>query len=370
MHRRHVLMALLASAASCPGPAQALGVRRRALRFPADFGSHPDTRIEWWYLTGALSEGAFKPSAPGYGFQLTFFRVRTQVSDQHPSRFAARQLLMAHLALTDLQGARLRHDQGLARSGFGLAQASQHDTDVHLRRWQLRRSPDSGVYQAHAYSDAAQFGLALSLRPTQALLLQGEQGYSRKGPEERNASHYYSQAQLAVDGVLTLDGRKQPVQGKAWLDHEWSNHLLGDEAVGWDWAGINLHDGGALTVFRLRRADGTVHWAGGSYRAAGQALRNFLPHEVRMQAGRLWNSPRTGAPYPVSWHIETPAGRFELRSLLDDQELDARASTGTVYWEGLSVLLNASGRELGLGYLEMTGYAGALQLGRGSDTAP
>ncbi len=83
---------------------------------------------------------------------------------------------------------------------------------------------------------------------------------------------------------------------------------------------------------------------------------------MRFAAGRRWASPATGARYPVQWHIETPAGRFKLRALLDAQELDSRGSTGTVYWEGLSELLDASGRRVGLGYLEMTGYAGRLRL--------
>lgn len=361
MRRRDSLLALLALSARGPAQARSLGVQPRALRFPADFGAHPDTRIEWWYLTGALSVAPSGLADPSYGFQLTFFRLRTAVSEQHPSRFAAKQLLLAHAALTDLKAGRLRHDQRVARTGFGLAEAAEADTDVKLRGWQLLRDAGTGSYRAELHSESAHFTLALDLNTTQALLLQGQQGYSRKGPDDA-ASHYYSEPQLAAKGELTLDGRNLPVQGKAWLDHEWSNHLLGKEAVGWDWAGINLHDGSALTVFRLRRADGSVSWAGGSYRARGQAARIFSTGEVRMVPGRIWPSARTGGRYPVAWQIITPVGAFELRSLLDDQELDARASTATVYWEGLSELLDASGLRVGLGYLEMTGYAERMGL--------
>jgi predicted secreted hydrolase len=46
---------------------------------------------------------------------------------------------------------------------------------------------------------------------------------------------------------------------------------------------------------------------------------------------------------------------FRLEPLMDDQELDARASTGTVYWEG-AVRALREGREAGRGYLELTGY--------------
>ena len=134
------------------------------------------------------------------------------------------------------------------------------------------------------------------------------------------------------------------------------------DAVGWDWIGFNAFDGSALTAFRLRRADGSALWAGGSHRAPGAMVRAFGPAEVRWTAGRRWRSPGTGAEYPVDWQVDTPAGRFGVRALLDAQELDGRGSTGTVYWEGLSELRAKDNRPLGLGYLEMTGYASRLRL--------
>jgi predicted secreted hydrolase len=169
-----------------------------------------------------------------------------------------------------------------------------------------------------------------------------------------------------MQGRLTLPGRREPlpVSGTGWLDQEWSDNLLHPEAVGWDWIGMNLADGGALTAFVLRRTDGSALWAGGSFRAAGAAApRTFGPEEVRFVPGRRWASGATGARYPVEWMLESPAGRHTVRALLDAQELDGRSSTGTVYWEGLSELLDAAGRRVGLGYLEMTGYAGPLRLG-------
>jgi predicted secreted hydrolase len=339
--------------------AATLGVRPRALSFPADHGAHPDTRIEWWYATGALSG-----SGRLYGFQVTFFRSRTPVPAGHPSRFAARQLVFAHVALTDLQARRLRHDQRLARVGFGIAAAAEGDTNVTLQGWSLRREGPAShaVYHARAMSEAASFGLDLTLATTQPVLLQGDAGYSRKGPRPEQASHYYSQPQLAVQSTVTLDGERLPVQGRAWLDHEWSEELLDPEAVGWDWIGMNLDDGSALTAFRLRRADGRALWAGGSFRAPGGAARVFAPGEVVFAPGRTWTSPSSRARYPVEWRIHTPSGRYAVRALLDAQELDSRSSTGSIYWEGLSELQDEGGRRLGMGYLEMTGYAGALRL--------
>jgi predicted secreted hydrolase len=376
--------------------------RTRLLRFPRDHGSHPGARTEWWYLTGWLAAPerrdaiAAGSGLPDFGFQVTFFRSRTDLAPDHPSRFAARQLLFAHLALTDLrrpEAARLRHDQRVARAGLGIAEAALDDTRVHIRDWSIERRGDASAtaaaadgtrYRVRMPSEPARLDLELELRATQPVLLQGDGGFSRKGPLEAQASHYYSQPQLAAAGRLRVDGQPVAAAGTAWLDHEWSETLLAPDAQGWDWIGMNLFDGSALTAFRLRRADGRSLWAGGSWRAApsprpgamsdtsssrvngptgrGAAPRAFGPEEVQFVAGRRWRSPASNASYPVEWQVLTPAGRFGVRALLDGQELDSRGSTGAIYWEGLSELLDDGGRRVGLGYLEMTGYAARLQL--------
>jgi predicted secreted hydrolase len=355
MDRRSLLLWLL----SAPGLAAAGNVRPRTLRFPQDHGAHPETRIEWWYLTGWLDEASRR-----WGFQLTFFRAATGLGAANPSRFAPRQLVFAHAAISDLQQQRLRHDQRIARTGFGIAEAAVGDTALTLQHWSLRREAAAGAsrYLARVASESAAFTLDLQLDATQPLLLQGDAGYSRKGPGPEQASHYYSEPQLAVQGRLTEDGKAHAVRGHAWLDHEWSDSLLDPQAVGWDWIGINLDDGSALTAFRLRRADGSALWAGGSFRAAGTVARDFGADDVHFASGRIWQSPASGARYPVEWQIETPAGRFMVKALLDAQELDSRASTGSIYWEGLSALFDADGRRVGTGYLELTGYAERLRL--------
>lgn len=353
--RRGVLMLL--PAALLLGAPAARALPERTLQFPRDFGSHPDLRTEWWYVTGQASAGSGE-GARVFGFQLTFFRTRVDETQAMQSAFAARQLIFAHAAITDLEGRKLWHNQRIAREGFGVAEASQDDTGVRLRDWHLSR--DGKGYAALLPADG--FTIDLRFTPTQPVLLQGDAGLSRKGPDAAQASYYYSEPQLAAEGSLTLQGKRFEVRGTAWLDHEWSEALLHPEAVGWDWIGMNLFDGSALTAFRLRRADGSALWAGGSFRAADGRLRVFGPGEVRFEAEGEWTSPRTRAVYPVRWRLHTPAGDFAVRALLDDQELDSRGSTGAVYWEGLSELLDAQGRAVGRGYLELTGYVQALRM--------
>jgi predicted secreted hydrolase len=355
--RRHWLgVPLLALGA---GSAAQADVRRRPLVFPADFGAHPDTRTEWWYITGRLDT----PTRT-HGFQVTFFRSRTGIPASHPSRFAATQLVFAHAAVTDMERRRLRHDQRIARAGFGIADCATGDTNVVLRDWSLRREgpAERSEYLARAASETGGFALDLRLAATQPVLLQGDAGFSRKGPLPEQASHYYSQPQLAVSGTLSLDGRRAPVSGRAWMDHEWSDAYLAPQARGWDWLGMNLDDGSALMAFRIRLADGSALWAGGSLRAPGAPARSFAAGEVVFTPGRRWTSPASRAEYPVEWQVDTPAGRYRVRALLDNQELDSRGSTGAIYWEGLSELLDERGRRVGRGYLEMTGYASRLRM--------
>lgn len=375
--RRRAWLVLAAAALAMPSRAGTPAPRAlapRPLVFPRDHGSHNDTRTEWWYLTGhAQAEGAPDDAPPAWGFQVTFFRSRVDSSAGLDGRLAARQLLFAHAAITDATARRLTHAQRIARwnglppggaPGPRAVFASETDTAVHLRGWSFVREAADGIYRARI--DERDLAIDLNARPTQPLLLQGDQGFSRKGPDPAQASFYVSHPQLAVTGTLRAGehGRTLRVQGRAWLDHEWSEALMHPEAVGWDWTGMNLADGSSLTVFRLRRADGSAVWAGGSWRPGGAdaPARVFDPHEVLWRPGRVWISPRTGAPYPVEWQLDTPAGRFAIRAVADAQELDDRASTGAIYWEGLSELLDASGRVVGRGYLEMTGYARRLVL--------
>lgn len=345
-----ILLALVWAAAAVDYPPVVAG---RAPAFPRDFGSHPDFRNEWWYVTGWVKDGQGRD----YGFQVTFFRHRPGVAEDSASAFAPRQLLFAHVALTDAGGGRLRHDQRAARAGFGLAEARVEDTAVWIGDWRLERAGET--YRTRVAADG--FSLALDFRPTQGPFLQGDRGFSRKGPLPRQASYYYSLPHLAVSGKVTVKGEDRPVAGSAWLDHEWSSAGLVPGAVGWDWAGINLEGGGALMAFRLRDKDGATLWAAGSYRSPAGAVRAFAPAEVAFVPRRRWRSAASGAEYPVAMEIRVPGLDLALEPLLDDQEVDGRRSTRAIYWEGAVRALRA-GQAAGVGYLELTGYWQPLKL--------
>ena len=321
--------------------------------FPRERGSHPDFKTEWWYITGHA-----RSADREFGFQLTFFRSRVDSTQGMQSKFAAKQLMFAHAAITDVQGKKLWHDQRIARDGFGVAFAGEADMAIKLRDWSL--TADGKSYSAKL--SASDFGLKLQFTETQPVLLQGKNGLSRKGPDDKQASYYYSQPQLVTTGSLRVQGKTFNVTGTAWLDHEWSQEILAPGAVGWDWIGMNLLDGSALTAFRLRNKNGETLWDGGSFRSPGQALYIFSRGEVIFKPTRVWKSTLTQISYPVEWIVRTPADFYTVKAVLDNQELDSRQSTGAIYWEGLSELIGSNGKKVGKGYLEMTGYGQPLRM--------
>ncbi|HRQ59150.1 MAG TPA: lipocalin-like domain-containing protein [Azoarcus taiwanensis] len=326
----------------------------KVITFPQDTGAHPDYRTEWWYITGWLQD----TDGMERGFQVTFFRVRTLLGEDNPSRFAPTQLMFAHAALADLDRGRLLHDERVERALAPLAGAEEGRTRAWIGDWSLVLH-EAGHYTTTV--NAGDFGFDLHFDPSGEPVLNGKAGWSQKAPDPINASYYYSRPQLAVSGTLDIGAHSHAVSGHAWLDHEWSSEILPEDASGWDWIGVNLHDGGSLMAFQMRDRSGATMFNAGTLVEPGKGVQTFSPDEVRFQPLRWWASPRSGIRYPVAWAVEAGTRHFEIEPLMDDQELDSRASTGAIYWEGAIRLLE-DGRQVGQGYLEMTGYGERLRM--------
>jgi predicted secreted hydrolase len=325
----------------------------KPLVFPADYGSHPEFRTEWWYVTGWLTTSDGQP----LGFQITFFRTKPDVAGGNPSAFSPGQILIAHCAISDPKHGGLMQDQRIRRAGMGLADAAVGDTAVYIERWSLTRGSDG----YHAKVDAEDFSLDLALVESEPAMLNGEAGFSRKGPAADAASYYYSLPQLRVSGRITRETASNAVTGEAWLDHEWSSEYLDEGAIGWDWLGLNLDDGSAVMAFRIRGTQGEARWAGGTVRSADGTSRILAPGEVAFQERRRWVSSRTSISYPVEWTVRAGSRVFTIAPLMDDQENDTRLTTGAIYWEG-AVRASIDETPLGRGYLELTGYGNKLKL--------
>jgi len=340
------------------------------LSFPTDHGAHPEYRTEWWYLTASL-QSAFGP----LGLQVTFFRSRTPYGRDNPSRFAPEQLILAHAALAIPEQGKLLHDQQSFRRQDVVAQYSTADTDVAIglpnRRWTMVRSA-SDHYLININTDQFQFSITATPPAAFALpVLQGKSGFSQKGPQIAQASYYYSRPQLRIKGQYQTNDAPVPVTGTGWLDHEWSSELLDEDAAGWDWVGLNFFDGSALMAFQMRTDSGDALYSTARYIAVNKDSLTEHNTSATFTPLRYWPSPRTAARYPVSFRLQTGELDLIIEPLFDDQELDSRASTGVIYWEGTVRVWHAgdvdqngtkSGKPIASGYLELTGYAGNLSI--------
>jgi predicted secreted hydrolase len=352
-----VLVALASALLAAQAPGWKSAEPGRPIRLPADHASHPDYKLEWWYYTGNLATSAGRR----FGYQLTFFRVGVDPAPVNPSRWAVRDLVMTHLAVSDIQGGRFHMADRMNRPGPGWAGA---DTDRY-RVWNENWSAGLVRPRVHELrASTREFGLALDLSEDRPPVLHGDQGYSRKGAAPGNASYYYSLTRMPTTGTIVIGGDPMAVSGLSWMDHEFGTSFLEPDQVGWDWFSIQLDDGSDLMLFRLRHKDGSIdaHSSGTFVSPDGTTTPIAGPAAFSMTPGRRWTSRASGASYPVAWTIVLPARRLDLHieAALDDQELRTAASTGVTYWEGaIDVAGTRAGAPVaGRGYLEMTGYAG------------
>src|SRR5471032_537700 len=324
----------------------------RHFQFPRDHFDHPDFRTEWWYYTGNLRAR----DGRRYGFELVFFRQgQGDGTGANPSAWHVRDLYLAHLALTDIDGRRFHYYKRLNRAGPGIAGASFDQSRVWNGNWEARFDA-SDAQTLSAVADDIRFTLRLT--PRKPPVIHGENGVSQKSPGPGKASYYVSFPRLAVEG--TLNGF--PVTGSAWMDHEWFTYQLEAGQRGWDWFSVQLDSGSELMLFQLRHADGSIDpFSSGTYIASDGRATHLRQSDFHLEAMEYWTSPHTAARYPIKWRLSVPSLKITLEcsAAIPDQELVADDDATPTYWEG-AVTYSGTGR--GVGYLEMTGYTKPMRL--------
>jgi predicted secreted hydrolase len=268
-------------------------------------------------------------------------------------------LLFAHAAIAMGQDNVFMHANRAGRLNGTSLRAGATDTDLHFEDWFLRRVQGSAAETYEGRFADKDFSLSFEASTAQKVILRGQDGLSQKGPKSEQASHYYSRAPLRVNGNVQWGKQKKSLEGQAWLDHEWSSQLLMARAVGWDWLGINLFDGGTLMAFRIRNKQ-----AESIYDHVDARDREGRPSKtwdgLRWQASGSWRS-KSLIDYPIPMSLWLGDELYHLVPLMLAQEVDARASTGGFYWEGAVSLMKGE-RLLGRGFLELTGYGAPLRL--------
>jgi len=346
-----VVCLALSSPAASPAYRQAFPGYR--FQFPRDHFDHPEFRTEWWYYTGNLR------AADGhrYGFELVFFRQgqRRGPSD-NPSAWRVDDLWLAHLALTDIDRKRFRSYQRLNRPGPGIAGVSFEQGRIWNGNWQAKWDQASSAQSLSAVATDVRFTLRLA--PRKPPVVNGQNGVSQKAEGAGKASYYVSFPLLQVAG--TVNGAA--VTGTAWMDHEWFTHQLEPFQVGWDWFSVQLENHTEFMLFQLRHADGSIDpYSSGTYIDPSGRATHLARADFQLQPLEFWTSPATLARYPIRWRIAIPSLKVSLEcaAALPDQELVSEDATAPTYWEGA---VTYSGSAVGVGYLEMTGYAKPVRL--------
>ena len=358
---RGVLLLALELAMNAPGANDPyrLALPNYRFEFPRDNFNHPEFQTEWWYYTGNLRTAQGRR----FGFELTFFR---RAVDRQPATtvWDLKDVWMAHLALSDIEGGQFLHTERFNRSGPGVAGADLKQARVWNGNWQTQWTFDPAIVGGSTQTlqgIADRFSFELSLKAEKPPVINGENGVSQKAEGAGKASHYVSFTRLTTTGVIVLDGKRFSVEGSSWMDHEFFSHQLEAGQSGWDWFSLQLEDRSELMLFRLRRAGGSMDpYSAGTYVDSRGHAKHLVAGDFTLTAGKTWTSGVTGGSYPVEWVIEVPSLGLKaaIRTPLVQQEITG----STTYWEGaIEIAATRFDRRLsGVGYLEMTGYVGRI----------
>ena len=330
----------------------------RAWSFPRDHGAHPEFKTEWWYYVGHLKAA----SGESFGYQLTFFRVALRKPNpQARSAWSLHTVYFAHLALTDAARQTFSFREKSGRGALGLSGAAAGTLKVWIDDWRAELKGE----EFHLQAQDGGLGLDLRLKPLKPPALHGQGGYSRKSGASDAASYYYSLPRLSTQGHLTVEGRRLPVTGESWMDHEFFTSAMAPDLAGWDWFSLQLEDGREVMLYLLRQKDGTVDPASaGSLIEASGRVQHLSRADFSVKPTGAWTSPHTRAQYPAGWEITIPGAgyRLKLTPTVPGQEIRSQAPAKVTYWEGqvkIEGVKNGAGVK-GLGYAELTGYAGGL----------
>ncbi|WIY24653.1 lipocalin-like domain-containing protein [Parasedimentitalea psychrophila] len=311
--------------------------RQNTLEFPLDHGSHPNFRIEWWYMTANLNGD----DGGEYGVQWTLFRIARGPGDR--AGWSSPQIWVGHAGLTTEDA--MYYDERWARGGIGQAGVSIQPFTAWIDNWAMA-SPDQTLQNLTVTASGGRFAYNLAMTARGPLVRHGDNGYSVKSAGGQ-ASHYYSQPRYDVTGTLTLADGSVEVTGQGWLDREWSSQPLAKDQNGWDWFSLSFDSGAKLMGFILRGDSGD--YSSGTWIDAEGSATPLAPGAF--QAVPLDYSIVEGRTVPVTWQVNLP--EHEVSVMIQPINEQSWMGTSVPYWEGPVTI---SGSHTGRGYLEMTGY--------------
>ena len=354
---------LPAAIASAPPEPWQRAVGPWAWNFPRDHGAHPSFKTEWWYFTGNLQDAQKRR----FGYQLTIFRHGVQFKPAQPnSKWGVRDVYFGHFTISDIAANQFHVEERVSRGALGEAGAATDRMDVKLGSWTIQQQEGAEDYKLSAHS--GDLDLNLDEHPVTPLVLEGIGGLSQKDKGAGEASYYYSYPRLATGGEIRVGDQTYQVAGESWFDHEFSTSSLGTEQVGWDWFCLQLDNHEEVMLYVMRDKSGAMDPVSeGTWIHADGKPERLPPGSFTIEKTSTWRSPATKAIYPAGWHIVVPGHHADLAvsPAMADQELRLSKMGTLNYWEGACTVNGTIGgtKVGGVGYTELTGYAGSLRAG-------
>ena len=334
---------------SAVDPAFERALKPRPFNFPEDHGAHPEFANEWWYFTGNLwtDEGA------RFGYQLTLFRVALKPGEPlDDSAWRSQQLYMGHLAISNITEQQHLGAERFSRAAAGLAGAQSTPLHIWIGPWSIK-SVNEHLFPLRLSAEAAEIAIDLTLSgDATAMVLQGDEGLSKKGAAAGNASYYYSYTRLPTSGRIRWQDQTIQVNGNSWFDREWSSSALSDDQSGWDWFALQLDDGRDLMFYRMRDKQGQAQrFSQGVLIDQDGRVQPLSLQNTRLDPIEYWRSS-DAVSYPTKWRLQIPGQQIDLQVTAAFNEQEMRLSV--YYWEGA---VTVTGSHSGVGYLELSGYA-------------
>lgn len=332
------------------------------VQFPRDDAPH-DRLTEWWYVTGHLTT---LDGSRAFGYEAVVFRA---IRGDFPVTWAS------HMALTEKprngrEGSFTYYERAEIGPQVDVSAASDlpiaaafvitgadplSPATFENELWSMVVGLDGSIHIGAEW-------FALQLSAPEAPVLHDNDGWVDF--DVAGGSYYYSRTRMPTGGTLTVDGEVLAVQGTSWFDHQWGD-FIAVGGGGWDWFALTLDDGSArgieVTLSFVRAADGSYPLIYGTWINGDGDYDRIDGSEIQLTPTGEWTSPHTGATWPSGWKLKIPTRGLQVTITPDvkDQELDTRATTGVIYWEGSNVVRGSlNGRPVrGDAYVELTGYA-------------
>jgi predicted secreted hydrolase len=318
------------------------------VKFPEDFYFKKDYRVQWWYFTGHL----FDESGREFGYELTFFVVNVQKRN-YKSQFGVNTIYISHFAISDVLRNKFYFSDKADAGVFGFAGAEKDQ----LKVWIGKNTLKGTMNEMHIKASDEKNMIDLKLIPVKPVVLNGENGYSRKSEESLLISSiYFSYTNLKTEGKIKIENKIFNVKGKSWFDREISSKSLSENQEGWDWFAIQLDDAREIMLYMIRNRDGSIDkYSSGTLVYPDGKYQKLSRDDFNVKVLSHYKSKKTKARYPSQWEVKILSENtvLTITPLIEDQEIVAYGTTLNYYWEGTC---KVEGTSKGRAYVEMTGY--------------